>query len=161
MPLSKSVLRVAVALLLGLLAAVVPGLSGRDAARAASVVEVTGFGSNPGALRMFRYVPDGLPASQPLVVALHGCTQTAGPYGTGAGWTQLADRHGFAVLLPQQETANNGNRCFNWFQGTDTARGAGEALSIRQMVARMATDTGTAPGCRTAARPRSSRRSPA
>ncbi|MEU2051456.1 esterase, partial [Streptomyces albidoflavus] len=37
-------------------------------ARAASLTEVTGFGSNPGNLRMFRYVPDGLPAGRPLVV---------------------------------------------------------------------------------------------
>ncbi|MQA93575.1 MAG: PHB depolymerase family esterase [Streptosporangiales bacterium] len=144
--LGRSPIRVALVAALALLAAVAPALAGGQPARAASIVEVTGFGTNPGALRMFRYVPDGLPAGRPLVVALHGCTQTAGPYGTGAGWIELAERHRFAVLLPQQETANNGNRCFNWFQSADTARGSGEALSIRQMVARMAADTGTAPG---------------
>ena len=50
------------------------------------LVEVTGFGSNPGELRMYAYVPDDLPANAPLVVVLHGCTQSAGSYNKGAGW---------------------------------------------------------------------------
>src|SRR5215204_5865593 len=47
--------------------------------------EVTGFGSNPGNLRMFSYTPDPLPNSAALVVILHGCTQTAIGYDHGAG----------------------------------------------------------------------------
>ena len=46
-------------------------------ARAASLVEVTSFGTNPGNLRMFKYVPTGLPSNAPVVVAMHGCTQSA------------------------------------------------------------------------------------
>ena len=46
-------------------------------AQAATLTQVTGFGSNPGALQMYSYRPDGLPAGAPLVVALHGCTQSA------------------------------------------------------------------------------------
>lgn len=107
--------------------------------------EVTGFGSNPGALRMLCYVPEGLPAGAPLVVALHGCTQTAAGYDAGTGWSTLAEARGFAVLLPEQAQGNNPNRCFNWFEPGDTARGAGEALSIRQMVARMVADHGLDP----------------
>src|ERR1039458_9113610 len=69
------------------------------------LTEVTGFGSNPGALRMFKYVPaDPQPA---LVVVLHGCTQTAASYDFGAGWSTLADRHGFVLLPPEQQPANN------------------------------------------------------
>jgi poly(hydroxyalkanoate) depolymerase family esterase len=44
------------------------------------------------------------------------------------------------LLLPQQQSANNANGCFNWFNKDDIARGHGEALSIRQMIARMARD---------------------
>jgi len=110
-------------------------------AAAASLQEVTGFGSNPGALRMFRYVPDGLPAGRPVVVALHGCTQNAAGYGTGSGWLQLADRWKFSVVLPQQQSANNLSSCFNWFQTGDIARGQGEAASIAQMVDRQLADT--------------------
>jgi poly(hydroxyalkanoate) depolymerase family esterase len=107
--------------------------------------EVTGFGSNPGNLRMFKYVPPGLPANAPLVVAMHGCSQSAASYDTETGWQMLAQRWQFAVLLPQQQSANNSSTCFNWFEAGDTARGSGEALSIKQMVDRMQADHGGDP----------------
>jgi poly(hydroxyalkanoate) depolymerase family esterase len=55
----------------------------------------------------------------------------------GAGWFQLAAEQGFAVLAPEQRVLNNPQTCFNWFQPADTARGSGEAASIRAMVAFM------------------------
>lgn len=106
--------------------------------------EVTGFGSNPGNLRMFKYVPSGLSTNAPLVVALHGCSQTAANYDAETGWQLFADRFRFALLLPQQQSANNSSGCFNWFETVDTTRGQGEALSIKQMVDRMIVDHGTA-----------------
>ncbi|MEU4449158.1 PHB depolymerase family esterase [Actinosynnema sp. NPDC050801] len=111
-------------------------------AAAATLREVTGFGSNPGNLQMFRYVPDGLPAGRPVVVALHGCTQNATGYGPGTGWFQLADRWRFTVVVPQQKSQNNANSCFNWFEPGDTHRGSGEALSIKQMVDKAKSDHG-------------------
>jgi feruloyl esterase len=98
------------------------------------LAEIGDFGSNPGALRMFTYVPAGLPPKPALVVVLHGCMQTAASYDLGVGWSTLADRYGFVLLLPQQQMSNNPNNCFNWFQPDDTARDSGEALSIRQMI---------------------------
>lgn len=129
-----------VATLLTVLAALLSVLLTPAPAAAASLQEVTGFGANPGALKMYRYVPDGLPAGRPVVVALHGCTQNASGYATGTGWTQLADRWGFSVVLPQQQSANNMSNCFNWFQTGDIARGQGEAASIAQMVDRQLAD---------------------
>jgi poly(hydroxyalkanoate) depolymerase family esterase len=38
------------------------------------------------------------------------------------------------LVLPEQAEENNRGRCFNWFVPRETARGGGEALSIRQMV---------------------------
>jgi poly(hydroxyalkanoate) depolymerase family esterase len=99
------------------------------------LAEVHGFGSNPGALRMFKYVPAR--PEPALVVVLHGCTQTAASYDLGAGWSTLADRYGFVLLLPQQQPANNPNKCFNWFLADHIERDKGEALSIRQMVEAM------------------------
>ncbi|WP_375397166.1 alpha/beta hydrolase family esterase [uncultured Sphingomonas sp.] len=93
-------------------------------------------GSNPGALVGSYYVPDG-GGRLPLVVVLHGCTQNAAVYDHGAGWSALAERHGFALLFPEQQRANNPNLCFNWFSPDDNHRDVGEALSIRQMVAAM------------------------
>jgi poly(hydroxyalkanoate) depolymerase family esterase len=106
---------------------------------------VPDFGTNPGNLAMYRHVPDGLPSGRPVVVALHGCTQNATGYGAGAGWTELADRLRFTVVLPEQKSANNLSRCFNWFERGDTTRGQGEAESIAQMVRRTLTDTGADP----------------
>ncbi|WP_406201943.1 PHB depolymerase family esterase [Streptomyces sp. NBC_01017] len=130
-----------IAVCASLLVALIAAFLTPGRAEAASLQEVTGFGSNPGALRMFRYVPDGLPAGRPVVVALHGCTQNASGYGTGSGWLQLADRWGFSVVLPQQQSANNASSCFNWFQSGDIARGQGEAASVAQMVDRQLADT--------------------
>jgi poly(hydroxyalkanoate) depolymerase family esterase len=96
-----------------------------------------GFGSNPGHLGARMYVPANLPPSAPLVVVLHGCTQTSASYDHGAGWSELAEVHGFAVLYPEQRRSNNANLCFNWFVPEDIRRDSGEALSIRQMVASM------------------------
>jgi feruloyl esterase len=83
---------------------------------------------------MLVYAPKPLPAKAPLVVVLHGCTQTAEAYADGAGWLALADRLGFCVVAAEQKPANNPNRCFNWFEPEDVKPGGGEACSIRQMV---------------------------
>ena len=101
------------------------------------LVETEGFGTNPGALRMFSFVPEDLRPQPALVVVLHGCGQTATGYDLGAGWSALAKDYGFALLMPEQQATNNVHSCFNWFNPEDTKRGQGEALSIRQMIARM------------------------
>ncbi len=96
--------------------------------------EMTGFGSNPGALRARLYLPENLPKQAALVVVLHGCTQDAAGYDHGSGWSELAAEQGFAVLFPEQQRASNANLCFNWFVPGDISRDSGEALSIRQMI---------------------------
>ena len=93
------------------------------------------FGTNPGALLAYVHVPTSLPKNAPLVVVLHGCTQSAAAYDRTSGWSELADEQGFVLLYPEQDRANNANGCFNWFEVGDTRRDSGEALSIRQMIA--------------------------
>ena len=92
------------------------------------------FGSNPGDLLAWTYIPKRFQPGSPLVVVLHGCTQTAADYSDGSGWSELADKFGFALLFPEQQRKNNPNLCFNWFATEDTARGQGEVHSIRQMI---------------------------
>jgi poly(hydroxyalkanoate) depolymerase family esterase len=118
------------------------GFYGRSSSAAvrSPLVELSGFGTNPGALRMFKFVPEHLQPARALVVVLHGCGQTAPGYDFGTGWSMLAKRYGFALLMPEQQAANNANTCFNWFNPGDIARGRGEAGSIRQMIARMVAD---------------------
>jgi len=101
----------------------------------ATQTAVASFGSNPGALQMYEHVPANLPSGAPLVVVMHGCTMSASSM-ESSGWDALADQYGFAVAYPQQQSANNLESCFNWYDGaTDDARGAGESESIAQMVA--------------------------
>lgn len=101
---------------------------------AASPVEVANFGSNPGNLKMLKYIPDGLTPSAPVVVVMHGCTQNARAFADGTGWIRLADKFGFALALPEQKQANNPLNCFRWFDSNHNRRDRGEALSIKQMV---------------------------
>ena len=123
------------------------GFYGRSHTRGprSPLVRVKDFGANPGGLKMFSYVPANLPRKPALVVVLHGCGQTASAYDVGAGWSTLAKRYGFALLMPEQRSANNANTCFNWFNPEDVARDQGEAASIRQMVAKMVADHGISP----------------
>src|ERR1700712_438347 len=116
--------------------------------KSSRLTETVGFGSNPGDLRMFSYLPGDQRARQklPLVVVLHGCTQNAAGYDTGAGWSMLAERYGFALLMPEQKASNNGNGCFNWFNPEDITRDGGEAFLIRPMIAEMGRDTRIGPG---------------
>src|SRR5262249_9794647 len=117
------------------------GLYGRGGARSKSpLVEVKDFGANPGALKMFSYLPPTMPKRPALVVVLHGCGQNAAGYDHRAGWSTLAKRYGFALLMPEQQGANNANTCFNWFNPEDATRDSGEAASIRQMIAKMVKD---------------------
>jgi poly(hydroxyalkanoate) depolymerase family esterase len=110
---------------------------------AITLTQVTSFGSNPGNLVMYKFVPGGLPTGKPLVVVLHGCTQSATEYATRTEWENLANRYQFAIAYAEQQTANHSNKCFNWYQTADITRGQGEALSIKQMVDKMKTDHGS------------------
>ncbi|RKH14789.1 esterase [Corallococcus sp. CA053C] len=117
----------------------VEGSSGEAPAFAevqSGLTQVTSFGTNPGNLRMWTHVPASMPANAPLVVAMHGCTQTAAAY-ANTGWSALAGSLKFYVVYPEQVSGNNSTSCFNWFEPGDTARGQGEALSIKQMVDQM------------------------
>jgi poly(hydroxyalkanoate) depolymerase family esterase len=120
--------------LVALVAAVAAVAVVTPARAAATLTQVSGFGSNPGALRMYGYVPSGLASGRPLVVALHGCTQSANDYYGHSGWPKYADLYQAALVFPEQTSANNALSCFNWFTAGDIGRGGGEALSIKQMV---------------------------
>jgi feruloyl esterase len=95
------------------------------------------FGPNPARLSLYAHVPAELAAGAPLVVVLHGCTQTAAAYDAGSGWSRLADEAGFAVAFPQQNARNNGRLCFDWFDARHVGRGDGEVRSIAAMVGHM------------------------
>lgn len=98
------------------------------------------FGTDPGSLRADTYIPKNFPKNGPLVVVLHGSTQTAESYDAGSGWSALADECGIALLFPGQRKTNNALGSFNWFKAGDSHRGRGEPLSIRQMIQMLVDD---------------------
>ncbi len=94
---------------------------------------ISNFGTNPGNINVYMYVPANMPANAPLVLVLHGCTQTASSYSTETQWNDLADRHKFYVAYGEQTSTNNSLECFNYYVTSDITRGSGEALSLKQI----------------------------
>lgn len=117
------------------LAWVLPGAA--QSARADSLQEVSEFGANPGKLLMYKHVPARLRARAPLVVVLHGCTQTASQFVAESGWDKLAGEHAFALVVPEQAPGNHAHRCFNWFVPDHQRRDQGEPRSIISMIEHM------------------------
>ncbi|PZO09509.1 MAG: esterase [Burkholderiales bacterium] len=70
----------------------------------------------------------------PLIVMLHGCTQSAEDFAAGTQMNRLADEHGFLVLYPEQSASANASRCWNWFRPQDQVREGGEPALIAAMV---------------------------
>ncbi len=98
------------------------------------------FGTDPGSLSADTYIPKNFPKNGPLVVVLHGSTQSPESYDLGSGWSTLADECGIALLFPGQRLTNNLIGSFNWFQTGDSQRGEGEPLSIRHMIKQVVDD---------------------
>ncbi len=82
------------------------------------------------------YVPRGIrsTARVPLLVALHGCRQDGLDFATGTRFNDLADRHQFVVVYPQQGRTHNGQRCWNWFRPAHQNRAAGEPAILAGIV---------------------------
>ncbi|MGY0632777.1 extracellular catalytic domain type 1 short-chain-length polyhydroxyalkanoate depolymerase [Luteimonas sp. A478] len=100
-----------------------------------------------GELEYRLHIPEGLDtAGAPLLVMLHGCTQTPEDFARGTRMNRLADEHGYVVAWPAQSALRNQNRCWNWFRGSDQQRGKGEpeilAALTRQLVATHRLDAG-------------------
>jgi poly(hydroxyalkanoate) depolymerase family esterase len=104
-------------------------------AHAATLTEVSNFGTNPGNMRMHVYVPDARPANPAIVVAMHGCGGSGPGFYSGSEFATLADRHGFVVIYPTATQQAGFGNCFDTWSDAARRRGGGsDPVSIVSMV---------------------------
>lgn len=105
--------------------------------------------SNKAGTRTYKlYVPAaydrGSEAAYPLVLMLHGCTQSPDDFAAGTRMNAMADQHGFLVAYPAQSPNANGSKCWNWFRPGDQGRTAGEPALLagltRELIQQHAVD---------------------
>jgi poly(hydroxyalkanoate) depolymerase family esterase len=90
------------------------------------------FTNSAGSLDYRGYVPSTYRSGTavPLVVALHGCTESADEFRQLTRWDALAEAKGFIVVFPQQSSNANSLKCWNFFQQADMGRDGGEPAVI-------------------------------
>lgn len=81
------------------------------------------------------YVPAAFAGkAAPLVMVLHGCTQTGMDAAQLTNYPALADADGFLLVFPDQDAAANATRCWNWFLADDQKRDQGEPALLAGIV---------------------------
>ncbi len=85
------------------------------------------FANDVGARPYKLYVPSGyVGARVPLVVMLHGCSQSPDDFAAGTRMNLAGEAHTMLVAYPGQTSAANMHKCWNWFSPTDQRRDRGE-----------------------------------
>jgi len=103
-----------------------------SSAQAATLQQVTGFGTNPSNLEMYVYRPDGLPAHPALLVAVHYCTGSGPAFYSGTQYAALADRYKYVVVYP---SSTNADKCFDVSSPAALTRNGGsDPVGIMSMV---------------------------
>jgi poly(hydroxyalkanoate) depolymerase family esterase len=93
---------------------------------------IEGTYSNPAGSRAYRlFIPSGYQGQPlPLVVMLHGCTQSPEDFAAGTRMNFIAEEQTCFVVYPAQRSEANQAKCWNWFRTADQRRGKGEPSLI-------------------------------
>jgi poly(hydroxyalkanoate) depolymerase family esterase len=113
------------------------GVAGRRT-RSATVVlpagakfEAHSFANEAGSREYKLYVPSRYKGEAlPLVVMLHGCTQSPDDFAAGTKMNECAEEQGLFVAYPAQPRSANPSKCWNWFEGSEQRRDHGEPSLI-------------------------------
>lgn len=98
---------------------------------------VTGSVSTSYGSRNYKlWVPAGYTGSSavPLVMMLHGCTQSPDDFAAGTGMNSVAESNTFLVVYPEQPSNADQNKCWKWFESAHQSRGAGEPAILAAIV---------------------------
>src|SRR5688572_31406994 len=103
--------------------------------------EQLAFANEAGSRDYKLYVPSSFTDQPvPLVMMLHGCTQSPDDFAAGTRMNLLAEEFGFLVAYPAQPKSANPSKCWNWFRPGDQCRGQGEPAVMAGIAQQIATD---------------------
>jgi poly(hydroxyalkanoate) depolymerase family esterase len=117
-----------------------PGMAGRaepspaygpDIAPDGGQVAAGSYRGEAGSRAYKLYIPSGYSGQPlPMVVMLHGCTQSPDDFAAGTRMNAIAEEHTCLVVYPAQAASANTSKCWNWFSPGDQQRGEGEPSLI-------------------------------
>ncbi|WP_433228211.1 extracellular catalytic domain type 1 short-chain-length polyhydroxyalkanoate depolymerase [Micromonospora sp. CA-248260] len=114
------------------LATVTAVVAAPNPASAATLTQVTNFGTNPTNLQMHLYVPDRVAARPALLLALHYCTGSGPALHTGYGLSSLADRYGYIVIYP---SVTRSSKCWDVSSPQALRRNGGsDPVGLKSMI---------------------------